>query len=181
VNESRICYRARQFWETLTAPWRPRDAAYAPAHLSPALLDLFYTMSPAEQHHSIALAKAVAANAPATPDLLTAALLHDVGKTRAPPRLWERVIVVLTEHFTPALADRLSAGPPHGLRRGFVTHRHHAAWGADLAVQAGAAPRTVSLIRHHHDIPRDDTELTLLQKLDDKRGEKLANQRTQVH
>ena len=29
------------------------------------------------------------------PDLLTAALLHDSGKTRTPLRIWERVVVVI--------------------------------------------------------------------------------------
>ena len=167
MKKSRILYRARQFWETLTARWRPRDEAYPAAHLSPTLLDLFLTMSPAEQHHGIALAKKLE-NAPAaTPDLITAALLHDVGKTLAPPTLWERVAVVLVEHFAADPMDYLDKAWFWELKRAYVTRTHHAAWGAELAEKAGASPRAVALIRQHHDEATQDKTLKLLQLVDD--------------
>lgn len=163
----RIAYRVKQFCQTLAAPLRPADVAYAAARLSPALLRLFQGMTPAEQQHSIALSRALEAQGHTDPDLLAAALLHDVGKTRHPPHLWERVVVVLGEHFTPRQAAAWGAGAPHGLRRGFVIRQQHAAWGAELARQAGASPRTVALIRQHHSDPAGDPELIALQKADE--------------
>jgi hypothetical protein len=65
--------------------------------------------------------------------------------------LWERVIVVLAEHFLPIRAERWAQEEtPRGWRRGFVIRRLHPVWGAELAAQAGATPRTVALIRQHH-------------------------------
>ena len=76
-----------------------------------------------------------------SPDLLAAALLHDVGKIKYYPGLWERVFTVLVEYGAPSLAQRMAQGSAKGLRRGFVVRRFHADWGADLARKAGASSR----------------------------------------
>ena len=168
VSRARIFYRVKQFCQTLLAPFRPVDAGYAAEYLSPALLRLFQTMTQAEQQHGIALSRALVAQGHADPDLLAAALLHDVGKTRHPPRIWERVVVVLGEHFMPRRAALWGAGTPRGLRRGFVIRQQHAAWGAALAEEAGASPRVVALIRHHHTPPGADAALAALQSADEQ-------------
>ncbi|MBN2003634.1 MAG: HD domain-containing protein [Anaerolineae bacterium] len=164
---NRIRYRVGQFFQTLWAAFLPVDREYAAQKLTPALLALFETLSHAEQQHSITLCKGLEAQGAPSPDLLVAALLHDVGKTVAPPYLWERVWVVLAGHYTPKLAARLSEGDPRGLRRGFVTHKMHPQWGADLAEKAGANARVVALIRKHHAPPGGDAELAKLQVIDD--------------
>ena len=163
----RVRYRVAQFVRTLAAPLRPLDAAYAGAHLAPSLLELFRALPPAEQVHALALCRTLEARGQTDPDLLAAALLHDVGKLRVRPRLWERVIAVLGEHYLPARAEMWAMGAPRGLRRAFVIRQQHAAWGAELAADAGASPRTVELIRRHHSAPGADAELALLQTLDD--------------
>ena len=166
ITWARVRYRVTQFFRTLWASLQPVDMAYAASHLSPGLLRLFRRMARAEQHHGIDVCRKLASQGYNAPDLFTAALLHDVGKVVAPPRIWERVIVVLGEHFTPNQAERWSAGTPRGLRRGFVIRQRHPRWGAALAEQAGASPRTVALIRHHHDLSDDDTELAILQAIE---------------
>ena len=166
---ARVRYRVAQFFRTLWTALQPVDTAYAAARLSPGLLALFRRMARAEQHHGIAVCRKLEARGHTAPDLLAAALLHDVGKTVAPPRIWERVIVVLGEHFLPAQAARWSAGEPRGLlRHGFVVRRMHPRWGADLARQAGASPRTVALIARHHSPSDQDPELTALQIADEQ-------------
>ena len=167
VTWTRVRHRVAQFFRTFWAPRLPVDEAYAARYLPLALMDLFRRMSRAEQHHGIAICRALEAQGLRSPDLLTAALLHDVGKIVAPPRLWERVIVVLGEAMIPQQAACWSQGAPRGLRRGFVVRRMHPAWGADLAAQAGASPRAVALIRRHHDAPGDDVELAALQAVDE--------------
>ena len=110
----------------------------------------------------------------ATPELLTAALLHDVGKILVPLSIFDRVVIVLGKHLFRKAALRWAEGTPHGWRLPFVVAEHHAGWGADLACQAGAPPLTVELIRRHHDgpgqNPDSDTEhlLAALQAADDE-------------
>ncbi len=168
VTWARARYRVAQFFTTFWTSFRPVDVAYAARYLDPELLRLFQRMPRAEQHHGIAVCRALEAQGHTDPDLLVAALLHDVGKIKAPPRLWERVIVVLGEHFAPQSAARWSVGEPRGLHRGFVVRRMHPEWGAALAEQAGATSRAVDLIRHHHSLAGDDGELVALQMTDEK-------------
>ncbi len=168
VNRARPGHRITQFFATLFAPLLPVDTAYAAVQLSPVLLTLFQRMARAEQRHGIALCRRLAEQGHTTPDLLAAALLHDVGKLCAPPRLWERVWVVLAEAFAPERAARWSASTsPRWWQRALVARRQHAAWGAELAAEAGATARTVSLIRTHHDPPGDDADLRALQVADE--------------
>lgn len=148
---SRVCHRVTQFWRALRAPLWPVDRAFAQARLSAPLLALFESMSRVEQQHGIAVCQALEQRGITDTDAQVAALLHDVGKSVAPPYLWDRVLVVLGEWLLPQHAARWSATTtPRGLTRGFVIRRHHAEWGATLAEQAGATPRAVALIRWHH-------------------------------
>ncbi len=168
VKVPRIWYRSTQFFSTLWAPFLPVDVAYAAAHLTPGLMALFRRMSRVEQHHGIAVCRTLESQGYQDTDLLTAALLHDVGKITAPPRLWERVIVVLAEHFLPARSERWAQEKtPRGWHRGFVIRRMHPVWGAELAAQAGASPCTVALIRQHHRTVEGDALLAALQAADD--------------
>lgn len=137
-------------------------------------MELFLRQQPSEQHHSLRIYERLLAQDERAPELLTAALLHDVGKSRVPLRPWERAVVVLVNAVAPELGRRWGEGEPHGWRRPFVTAAQHPVWGAELACQAGAAPLTVSLIRRHQDAPRsggplgsEDRLLRALQSLDD--------------
>jgi hypothetical protein len=160
----RIRHRARQFVETLTAPFWPIDVAEAAVCVQGApdaasLVQLFLQMPRAEQRHGLLVCRRLRARGFTSPDLLAAGLLHDAGKSVHPPRLWERVAVVLLEHYLPGIARWLSVGhlrvpffalPGSRLRQAFRVRRCHPCWGAKLAAGAGATPRTVSLIRRHH-------------------------------
>ena len=89
--------------------------------------------------------------------MLAAALIHDVGKILSPLSILDRVLIVLGQHFLPRAARRWGEGEARGWRRPFVVAARHAAWGADLAEQAGASGRTVRLIRRHQDSLTGDT------------------------
>ena len=161
MNARRIRYRVKQFWHTLRAPWLPVEHAYAVVRLTPELLTPFERMSRAEQQHGIALCKALEARGITDADALVAGLLHDCGKSVAPPTLWDRVLVVLGEALLPRQAARWAThsemgSPPRGLTRGFVIRKRHAEWGAAIAEQAGASPRAVALIRQHHHAMDDE-------------------------
>ena len=165
---SRLLYRARQFRLALLGPRPPVPEQALSPQLSPALITLFRRMQPSEQAHSLAVRDRLIAGGWTDPDLLTAALLHDVGKVRFPLRVWDRVLVVVAKRLAPRLVHRLATGEPGGLRRPFVVALRHAEWGADLAAQAGATPGSVALIRRHQEpAAAGDTLLQLLQQADE--------------
>lgn len=164
----------RQFWAALRAAPTRQDLERLEQVLSPSLIELFLRQQPSEQYHSLQVYERLLAQGERAPELLTAALLHDVGKSRAPLRPWERAVVVLVNALAPGLGRRWGEGEPHGWRRPFVVAAQHPAWGAELARQAGAAPLTVRLIRRHQDALRpggapagEDRLLFALQSLDD--------------
>jgi len=143
-------YRASQFVQALLAQPAAADARLAADHLPPALQPLYHSMNRAEQSHALAVLRALLRQGQTDPDLLAAALLHDVGKTRSPLRLLDRVLVVLAQRLAPAAAQVWSTGAPRGWRRPFVVAAQHADWGGGILEQAGASPRLVDLVRRHH-------------------------------
>ena len=153
MNISRLTYRSRQFWNALLSPGKAVPSEALLPHLNPAQLILFRRMQPAEQVHAYQIFKRLVTAGQATPDLLTAALLHDVGKIMVPLSIFDRIVIVLGSHHFRRTTQRWAEGTPHGWRLPFVVAEHHAEWGADLACQAGAPPMTVELIRRHHDLP----------------------------
>jgi hypothetical protein len=122
-------------------------------HLSSAQIVLFRRMQPAEQVHAFQIFKRLESAGQSTPDLLKAALLHDVGKILVPLSVFDRIVIVVGKHLFRKAARRWAEGTPHGWRLPFVVAEHHADWGADLACQAGATALTVELIRRHQDTP----------------------------
>jgi hypothetical protein len=165
----RARYRAAQFFAHLwPQPPGPAEQAAVAAILPPRLAALWARQGVAEQAHSLRVLAALRALGYNQPELLAAALLHDVGKTRAPMPLWGRVAVVLAGRLWPQAAARWGQGPPRGWRRPFVTAAQHPQWGADLVDSAGAHPVTVGLVRRHQTpATLDDEWLRALQIADD--------------
>jgi hypothetical protein len=145
----RFGYRASQFWHALTTAPAPADLELARQALSPAQMELFLQLQPAEQAHSLQIYRQLYEQKPVDDDLLVAALLHDVGKISYPLRLWERVWIVIARAVLPAKIAKWGQAQPYGWKRPFVIAEQHAAWGADLAARAGTSPTAVSLIRRH--------------------------------
>jgi hypothetical protein len=131
--------------------------------LSPAQFSLFSRLQPGEQSHSIKVFTKLAGAGESNPDLLVAALLHDLGKIRYPLKLWERVWIVIGQALFPGLSKnwaKRDLDAPHPalfLARPFVVAGQHPAWGACLARQAGATHTTIALIRRHQEsLPLSD-------------------------
>lgn len=166
-----IPYRIRQFLLAL-APASPEDETeLVHRFLSPELEALFFQMSPSDQRHSLRVLRALLEGGEDDPDLLAAALLHDVGKSRATPSPLERVLVVVSGFFMPGKAAQWGQGEPRGWRRPFVVAAQHPAWGGEMVQACGGSEKLVRLIRDHQERPAaGQQEADLLAKLQQADG-----------
>ena len=146
----RILYRFRQFLEALRRrPLAPGELAPARSVLAKEEMALFVLLQPSEQAHALRVFKTLLEKGETHPDLLTAALLHDVGKSCHPLQLWERVIIVLGKKFFPKSVQTWGCRKPQGWARPFVVASEHPLWGAELSQKAGTSPLAVRLIQEH--------------------------------
>lgn len=146
-------YRFQQGLRALGAWFRRVDDDLARAHLTPALYSLYRQMRRSERQHSLRVLRDLLNARHRDPDLLTAALLHDVGKSRLPFYLPEKVLVVLVKACAPHLYRRWGSGPARGWRRPFAVSIQHPAWGAEMVAGAGGSPQAVLLVGRHADPP----------------------------
>ncbi|MBC8505524.1 MAG: HD domain-containing protein [Chloroflexi bacterium] len=161
-----ISYRIGQFWLAVRSPApTTEELAIAKEVLTPSQMALFTQMQASEKTHSLQVLKTIQYQGEGHPDLLTAALLHDVGKIRYPMRLWERVFIVLGNKFFSRLAKTWGDGTARGWRRPFVVAAQHPLWGADLAIEADTTPLAASLIRRHQETTPLDHENSLEDRL----------------
>lgn len=170
-----LIYRASQFWRLLRAPPLPASAwQEIAAILNPDELNLFRRFSHGDQQHAYRVMRTLTSTGEDEPALLSAALLHDVGKTRFQIHLWERVAGALAEILFPEKVERWGNGQARGWRRPLVIRQQHAIWSAEMAAAAGSTPLAVALMRHHQDRQLDHLDgelaglLRLLQWADDQ-------------
>ena len=171
-----LCYRVRQFLRALIARApEEKEVEQAICLLAPEARALFCRQAIQDQRHALAVYHTLRQAGHTAPQLLAAALLHDVGKAAAQLPPWQRAIIVLLNRFAPRLLLRLGQGEPQGCvlsgsaelakvlpqgwRRPFIVHVHHPEVGARWAQEAGCSPLTVALIRRHQDrITNSQTE-----------------------
>jgi len=176
-----VRYRVGQFLRALTAQVPEEEIKAAMYVLTPEAQDLFRRQAVQDQHHALAVYHTLRQAGHTNPQLLAAALLHDVGKAVARLPSWQRAFIVLLERFAPRLLAYLSRGEPQdqalnplkGWRHTFVVHAHHPEIGARRAREAGCSPLTVTLIRRHQDRisccqTEEDHLLALLQMADNQ-------------
>ena len=173
-----IFYRLGQFWRVWRARPLPDEARETiTAVLTPEEAALFEQFSLSDQRHSYQVLCTLQANGQTHPDLLAAALLHDVGKTRAPLSIWQRSLIVVAETFVPGKTAGWGQGQVDSWQRPFVVKAQHPAWGAAMVQAAGSRPLTIQLIGRHQDkLPQTpalseaevDQLLRLLQWADDQ-------------
>jgi len=170
-----ISYRVGQFLRSVF-PHISTDERQLVTHFLPsALTDLFFNMSLSDQVHSLRVLQDLLQDGQDDPDLLAAALLHDVGKSLHPLNPLQRVVVVLANRLAPRWVIRM--GQPagvRGLRKAMSTAVQHPRWGAELVSQHGGSARLVGLIRYHQE-PANASSLadlkpyiTLLQRADNR-------------
>ncbi len=156
-----MLYRLRQFLNGFHAAVDPAELAQVAELLPPKAFDLFQQMPVDAQRHSLNVLQTLQKAGHTDADLLSAALLHDVGKVAAdeagvPIRLWSRGLLVVVEMMAPHLLAQWAVAEPTSTwqnRWRYTLHVHlmHPQIGAAWAKEAGCSPRTVWLIDHHQD------------------------------
>ncbi len=147
----RIRYRIRQFFHALVAPLVPVNAEDIRQVLSPELAELFFRLAPAERSHSVRVLETLRSQGFTDPDLLAAALLHDVGKSRVSLRLHERVLIVLKEFFFRRGIHRNRRNTNSRLELVYRVAKEHPEWGAEMVLEAGGSERLSWLVRMHQE------------------------------
>lgn len=179
MNLVRIPYRFLQAWNALVTHSTAEDQQLADQILTPRQMNLFLRMQPGEQVHSIRVLRELIRQEKKHPDLLLAALLHDVGKICHPLRVWEKAVGVLGKFLVPGQASRWGKIVIEtGVRISwwqwaFIVSKQHPDWGAELASEAGASLLATAIIRRHQqhmdlktNLPEDHL-IIKLQSVDD--------------
>lgn len=156
----------------------PEDLALIDFYLDDPGKFLFGQMSRIDQRHTLTVARAILAKATTTTDkielktLVTAALLHDIGKVEGDFSFLSRIMVGFVRRVKPALRGKLAMRYPatfwERFRYSLYVDLVHPARGAHMAKIFGVEKEIVDIIRHHHDPPRagQRIELTWLQLID---------------
>lgn len=154
-----MLYRVYQFINAVFPHLTQTEINWAINHLSPEASELFLQQSRPEQRHAIDVAKSIIhANFPLLFDdfqnLITAALLHDCGKSVVFLRLWQRVYIVLMHRMPQFVLSLLNRSHPFFSFPLKIDERH-ALWGECLAKKAGLNSVVCLLIREHHNPTTD--------------------------
>ena len=129
------------------------DREWVAEQLSAAELELWSSMSGPDRRHSVGVARRVerALGAEATPPVMAAALLHDVGKVDAHLRTYGRVAATLSGAMIGRDPDVIRAWcRAGGFTRRVGLYLRHPDLGGDQLALAGSDPLTVAWAREHH-------------------------------
>lgn len=153
---------SKRFFGSLLPGGPPeRERAWVESVLSPPEYGLWIKMYGPDRRHSARVAREVERQLghEATPPVVAAALLHDVGKIDSGLRTWGRVVATMSA----AAAGRDTAVlwvRSHGFTRKVGLYLQHPDIGGDLLAMADSDPLTVAWARQHH-LPEDEWTLPL--------------------
>ena len=139
----RLRHLALRFFESLRSkPLTPAEQQWVEDRLPAPLARLFWRQHPLDQRHAFEVASRVTDAAPARPDLVEAALTHDVGKSESHLGVVLRVVATTLSMFRVPVRGR------------FRRYVEHGAIGAAMLDEAGADELAVAFaLGHHGDCP----------------------------
>ncbi len=128
-----------RFFDVLTA--RPLDEAetvIVENWLTPALSEVFFAQSPADQRHGYEAGMAVAGSERSDPEVITAALMHDIGKRHARLGIIGRSVASILIIVRLPLTERMRV------------YRDHGVVGAGELGSLNAPSLAIDFALHHH-------------------------------
>jgi len=164
-----VSYRIRQGIRGLLSRFRAVDDEPAKAYLAPKAWSLYARMDKADRSHCLRVFAWLQEQGQDDPDLLTAALLHDVGKSATQIGVWHRSVKVVLKRLAPGRWKSLARPADSGsVRYPFYVLDVHPLLGSRMAAKAGCSKTTVWLIRYHETDPDEtDPRYSLLRALQD--------------
>jgi hypothetical protein len=147
-----FAHLTRRFFGSLRPGGPPaRDVAWVAQVLSPQELALWQRMSGPDRRHSAQVARDVERRLgdEATPPVLAAALLHDVGKLDAGLRTFGRVVATLTIRLA-GHEEVVGWQRVRGIHRRISLYAQHPELGAQRLTLAESDPLTIAWTREHH-------------------------------
>lgn len=162
-------YRLQQGVRGLLSRFQKVNDGPAETYLAPAAGSLYARMDNTDRAHCLRVFGWLQEQGHDDPDLLTAALLHDAGKSTTQIGVWHRSTKVLLKRISPDRWQSLSRpADPGSLRYPYHVLDVHPMLGSRMAAKAGCSKTTVWLIRYHETEPeRDDPRYSLLRALQD--------------
>jgi hypothetical protein len=145
-------WRVRQFRHAVRSRPEPAvDSELRRLLASDAQWTLLARLTPFDRAHHLRVYRLLIDAGHTDPDLLRAALLHDVGKADARGRVGviHRSVHVLIGSVSPRLLHRIAADEGW-FQRGIFLSAYHAEVGAALVRIAGGSQRCCDLIRRHN-------------------------------
>lgn len=168
----RMFWRVAQFGHALGTRHDPAIDARLQALLgNDAQWALLRRLSPFDRAHHLRVYDILLGKSCDDPDVLVAALLHDVGKADdvARAHAGHRALKVLMSIPGLSIPARIAKPSGRGPRHGVYLALHHAELGARLASAAGASERSCGFIaRHDRRVTVDDPALRLLIQADEE-------------
>lgn len=129
----------RRFFDVATAPaLNGSERSAVASWLGPPLAEIFFDQPDVDQRHGYHAALSVISEGISDPDVVVAALLHDVGKRHAALGLWGRTIASLLILFGFEPSERIRA------------YRDHGVVGAGELGHALAPTLAIDFALHHH-------------------------------
>jgi putative nucleotidyltransferase with HDIG domain len=139
------------------------DDGFARRYLTGAEYVLYAKMDLRDRHHAGQVTKMLLGKYPqASPELLRAALLHDVGKSSSKYRPIHRILVHLYTPKDIPISPRL-----HGLKGAQQRNLHHDRYGAELILNSGGDAAVAEIVARHH-VPNGHREAAMLKEIDEQ-------------
>lgn len=153
--------RIRQFLLCIFSSLGSQDLEYIDKKLDNNIKYIFLKLSKYEKKHSILVARAVEKQFKNDPDLVKAALLHDIGKTKYHINIIQKSLLVLFDLLTKGKLKKITEN------KSINIFYNHGQMGYDILKDSGYNERILFIVKNHHNKNISSDDLRIIRKFDD--------------